>query len=202
MLQPIHQLIVVCQSLTETEAGIQNNIIKTFGIQASDPICQKFPYFFYDTFIMRIFLHRLWSPLDMHHDVRHTGPGHIIKHPLIHRSSRNIVHDNRSLSSDDFFGYFCPESIDRNDRLRIMFPNQFHRLQQTSDFFPIVYIIGSGTGRISPDIDHVRPFIHNLMNAFDNFYLTQVSSTIIKRVWSYIQYPHHCRNSKIQFLIS
>ena len=28
MLQPIHQLIVVCQSLTETEAGIQNNIIK------------------------------------------------------------------------------------------------------------------------------------------------------------------------------
>ena len=98
MLQPIHQLIVVCQSLTETEAGIQNNIIKTLGIQASDPICQKFPYFFYDIFIMRIFLHRLWSPLDMHHDVRHTGPGHIIKHPLIHRSSRNIVHDNRSLS--------------------------------------------------------------------------------------------------------
>ena len=54
MLQPIHQLIVVCQSLTETEAGIQNNIIKTFGIQASDPICQKFPYFFYDTFIMSL----------------------------------------------------------------------------------------------------------------------------------------------------
>ena len=151
---------------------------------------------------MRIFLHRLWSSLDMHHNVRHTSPGHIIKHPVIHRSSRNIVHDHRPLSSDDFFSYFCPESIDWNDCLRIMFPDQFHRLQQTPDFFLIGYIIGSGTGGISTDIDHIRPFIHNLMNTFDYFHLTQVFSTIIKRVWSYIQYPHHCRNSKIQFPIS
>ena len=115
-----HQLIIMLQCLPKTKTRIEYNVFQTQFTKLLHLTGKIHEHFLHQIIIMGFFLHILGSSLHVHHDIRHSQAGHSLKHPVVHLTGSDIIDDSYAILLHTLFGYIRPESIDRNDSIRMI----------------------------------------------------------------------------------
>ncbi len=187
------------QGLPETETGVQQDLVEPHSIQPGYPLRKEIPHLSHHILVHRIPLHRLRRPLDVHHHIRNTRLGDVLKHPLVHCPSRNIVNHHRTETGDNLLRHLRPEGIDGHTALRIVLPDQFHRPRQPAQLLLFIHDGRTGTSGISTHVYDRRPLLHNLVDTLYHPHFAEILSAVIKRIRSDVQNPHYYRTGKIHF---
>ena len=108
------------QCLSESESRIENDIFHSQVAKLLHFTGEIQENIFYQIIIRRFFLHILGSSLHVHHDIRYSQAGYSLKHPVVHLTGSDIIDDSYAILLHTLFGYIRPESIDRNDSIRMI----------------------------------------------------------------------------------
>lgn len=185
-----HEFVIVRQSFSEAEAGVENDVFGAQVAQLLQPPGEKLEHIRCDVGICRLCLHVLRRPLHVHQNVRDSQLRHGAGYARVHVSAGDIV-DN--VSAEIFYaaaGYAGTERVYGENGVGGFPPCDGYAAAQALRFFLFRDVVCARSRRVAANVDDAASFFYDLAAPACNGFVCHGPAVCVERIGCDVQNAH------------